>query len=448
MPTVTVNGANGQTFAVQYNSTDAVSSAQALASTINAVVASPGVSTQVLTAAGAVTAPGAGKYGQLVLTNTSGVPFQVSSGADQIIVANGNTPVSVAGAGLSNVSVISGAGGLTFNTGAQPVAGNPTALANPTGVVIVAGGTNVIGTTTNAGGSMFVRLGAGNDSVVAIRGQNTIVAGLGANLISTGTANDLIYTEGADIIVGDTLPGGGGADTIGAVGGGSDFVYGGSSNVTFLSSSTSASTVLGGTGTDTLFAGSAGGQFYAGTGGNSTLVGGSGPTTLVGGASGDQLFAVYTAGSGPTTAGSSYLVAGAGNETIDGAFDSRGVQAFAGNNTTINGAAVTANTVVYGGSGNDTLYAGTGNATLNGFGGSDVFAFINGSAGGSDQFSGFTSSSVIQQIGYGSVNGASAQAAALASASVTGGSTVITLSDNTKITLSGFTGQLGSSNFT
>ena len=272
------------------------------------------------------------------------------------------------------------------------------------------------------------------------------MAGLGSNIISTGSAFDQVITTGSDIVVGNTVPGGGGSDTIGAVGSGSDFVLAGSSNIVFLSTSTSASTIVGGTGSDTLFAGPAGGVFFAGTGGNSTLVGASGATTLVGGGSGDQLFAVYTAGQGPTTPGSSYLVAGSGNETLVADYDSRGVQLFAGNNATINFFNVKGNTVFYTGPGADTIYAGTGNATVNAFPGSlpEVFSFINGKAGGNDQYNGFSSGDQLQLVGYGS----GAQAAALASATVTGGNTVITLSDNTKITLTGYTSQLNSSNFT
>ena len=426
MPVVTVSGANGQVFPVTYNTSDAVGAATALASAINAVVQSPGVSTQVLTAAGATTAPAAGTVGQLVVTN-SGSPFLVASGPDKIVVVNGTSAVTVAGSGTDNVSVIAGSGGLTFNAGTQANG------ADARGVVVVAGdGNNVIGTGTGVDGSMFVQTGAGNDSILAVRGFNTVSAGLGTNLIGTGTANDLIYTEGLDIVVGDTVPGAGGADTITALAGGKDFVFGQSSSITFVNSSLLASTLVGGSGTDTIFGGVGGGLYFAGTGGNSSLVGGAGSVTLVGGGSGDQLFSNPN---GATT-GSAYLVAGAGNETISGASDSRGITAFAGNNQSVNGALVQANTVVFGGAGNDTLYAGTGNATLVSGGGTDTFGFINGFGGGSDLITGFTATDTIKLFGY-------SAAAALASATVSGGNTLITLSDNTRITIGGFTSVTG-----
>ena len=423
MPVVTVSGANGQVFPVTYNTSDAVGAATALASAINAIVRNPGVSTQVLTAAGATTAPGAGLFGQLVVTNNGSTPFQVSAGSDQIIVVNGTAPVSVAGTGTNNVSVIAGSGGLTFNAGTQANG------ADARGVVVVAGdGNNVVGTGTGVDGSMFVQTGAGSDSILAVRGFNTVSAGLGLNFVGTGTANDLINTEGLDIIVGDTVPGAGGSDTITALAGGQDFIFGLSSTVTFVNASLLASTLVGGTGSDTVEAGVGGGLYFAGTGGNSSLVGGSGSVTLVGGGNGDQLFSNPN---GATT-GSAYLVAGAGSETISGAADARGITAFAGNNQSVNGALVQANTVVFGGAGNDTLYAGTGNATLVSGGGTDTFGFINGFGGGNDSISGFTAADTLKLTGY-------SAAAALASATVSGGNTLITLSDNTRITLTGFT---------
>ena len=185
-----------------------------------------------------------------------------NSGTDQIIVVNGTGPVSVTGTGTSNVSVIAGSGGLTFNAGL-----NTTTGANPTGVIVVAGdGNNVLGTATGNGGAAFFQTGSGNDSIQAVRGFNTVEAGLGVNQIGTGNANDFVITTGSDLVVGNTVPGGGGSDTIAAVGTGSATVFGGSSNLTFVSFSSKASTVFGGTGSDTLFSGSSGGSFYAGTG--------------------------------------------------------------------------------------------------------------------------------------------------------------------------------------
>ena len=422
MPVVTVSGANGQVFPVSYTTSDAVGAATALANAINAVVRSPGVSTQILTAAGATTPPGAGLIGELVVTNNGGAPFLVSTGSDLAVVVNGTSPVSVGGTGSSNVSVIAGSGGLTFNAGSLNGV-------DPTGVVVVAGdGNNVIGTATGTGGSMFVQTGAGSDSIQAVRGFNTVDAGLGLNFVGTGTASDLINTEGLDIVVGDTVPGAGGSDTITALAGGQDFIFGLASTVSFVNASLLASTLVGGTGSDTVEAGLGGGMYYAGTGGNSSLVGGAGSVTLVGGGNGDQLFSNPN---GATT-GSAYMVAGAGNETISGAADSRGITAFAGNNQSVNGALVQANTVVFGGAGNDTLFAGTGNATLVSGGGTDTFGFINGFGGGSDSINGFTSADTIKLFGY-------SASAALASATVAGGNTTITLSDNTRITITGFT---------
>ena len=96
-----------------------------------------------------------------------------------------------------------------------------------------------------------------------------------------------------------------------------------------------------------------------------------------------------------------------------------------------------------GGQGSDTMFAGTGNSTLTGSGSNDLFVFSKGAAGGVDVITDLGATDSVVLIGYG---GAAAVIAALAGATVSGGSTTISLSDNTKVVFSNVT-NLSASNF-
>jgi Ca2+-binding RTX toxin-like protein len=153
-----------------------------------------------------------------------------------------------------------------------------------------------------------------------------------------------------------------------------------------------------------------------GTGGNNFLFAGTGPTTLFGGGSGDQLFATGNAGQ--------QLHAGSGNETLSGAFSSGADTYYGGSGST----------QILGGSGNDTFVAGSGLATITAGLGNDLFVFFNGQAGGTDLVNNFISGQdTIDLQGYGpnEVNNA------VKNQQMSGGSTTITLSDNTRVTFTG-----------
>ena len=126
------------------------------------------------------------------------------------------------------------------------------------------------------------------------------------------------------------------------------------------------------------------------------------------------------------------MAAGAGNETLNaGSSDT--------NNTLAGGTG--ADTLISG-SGNDVFWAGTGGDTMTGGAGSDAFNFVKGNAGGHYVITDFTSSDGVNLLGY----GADAATNALASASTSGGSSVISLSDSTQITFLDVT-HLNASNF-
>ena len=90
-----------------------------------------------------------------------------------------------------------------------------------------------------------------------------------------------------------------------------------------------------------------------------------------------------------------------------------------------------------GGSGSDTIFAGTGTATMTGGSGSDLFVFTKGAAGGTDFIADLSASDAVVLNGYG---GAGAITTALSTATISGSSTTITLSDATRITFSNVAG--------
>ncbi len=88
-----------------------------------------------------------------------------------------------------------------------------------------------------------------------------------------------------------------------------------------------------------------------------------------------------------------------------------------------------------GGSGNDVMFAGTGNDTMTGGAGTNLFAFNNGGAGGSDVITDFSANDVLWLTGYDST----ATNAAFQNAAVSNGALTVTLPDNTKVTFLGIT---------
>ena len=149
-----------------------------------------------------------------------------------------------------------------------------------------------------------------------------------------------------------------------------------------------------------------------------TLIAAGGSETLTGtGSTGRNLFYggtgmdVIAAGGGAST-----IVAGGGAATISGG--SAPTAIFAGAGTA----------VVLGGTGADYVQAGAGNATLFAGAGMDLIGVVSGQAGGSLVVSGFrTASDRISAQGY-------AAGPVVASG---GGSTVLTFSDQTRVTLLG-----------
>jgi Ca2+-binding RTX toxin-like protein len=146
-----------------------------------------------------------------------------------------------------------------------------------------------------------------------------------------------------------------------------------------------------------------------------------------------------SAGGAVTTLGNDTVQIGSGAVTInaDGpsvnVIGGTGAMTFiadAGNDTITAGSGTS---TITGGSGSLSFTAGSGNATITTGIGQEVIDIVNGKAGGSLTINGFASGTdVIHLEGY--------TGTGVSSETVTGGSTNILLTDNTKITLTGFAG--------
>ena len=256
--------------------------------------------------------------------------------------------------------------------------------------------------------------GSENRLIVGNSGNDVINLGVGSGTVLAGGGNNIIDTRAS-----------GGGDFAIKTGNGNNTIVASSGNDTILTGTGNNLVVLGtgkdlayAQGNDTLIAGS-GNQTLGAGGGNVTMYAGVGHSTLIGGSGNDQFF--LSGGSGDL------VVAGTGHTTIQGG---------AGDNTFIGGNSSSANTLVFGGTGNETMFGGAGHETMYGGGGANLFAFTakDSLGGGNNVIADFnTAKDHLGFLGYGNAS------QILAQSTVVSGSTVINLSDGTKITLLGVT---------
>lgn len=358
-----------------------------------------------------------GQIGTVVISGTvSGVaslpvPYNIvldSATVPVTILANGTTPQVASITGWDQTYDANGGGGYF-------VSGNIGALgaATPGGAGTAAGaGTahgNLWAIGASGGGSSFLFSDDRSDSIVATQGTNWIATGANSHdriWVTAGTA--VIASSGADTIAI------GAADAT-LMSTGDALVFGGTGSLFDLATSGMATLVGDKAAVTAAASGSASLLAYGGSDGHNALLGAGAAATLVGGGNGDVLSGL---------AGSNILVAGSGNETLFGG--------------------ASAQTSFVGGSGTDVMvglasgsafYAGTGTDQVIAGGNSNQFNFVMGKAGGSMVVMGFNGTDTIDLVGY----GPNAASTAFNSAQMAGGSTMITLADNTKITLLGFT---------
>jgi 2',3'-cyclic-nucleotide 2'-phosphodiesterase (5'-nucleotidase family) len=307
----------------------------------------------------------------------------------------GSAPATLFGQG-SDYTLVDGS-----NRGTLVTTGNATAVAGQAGTTMFGGG----GGTTLVGGD-------GDDVMVGGSGATTVFTGAGRNLVGLGSGGGTVLSESST----DTIVAGIGAALVGATQGAT--VFGREGALTFVGGSGS-STVVGGTGSSTVFGGTGGGLFGGGSAGRNVIVGGLGACTIFGGGDGDALYA----GSG----GAVIVAAAQGNATLTAAFGGGASVLYAGGGANL----------LAGGTGNDVLVAGRGQAILIGGAGADLFAVRNGQAGSQVVVADFNLAQGDRVLLRGYAGGAQA---ALAAATASGGSTLLTLSDGTRVTFQGVTG--------
>jgi Ca2+-binding RTX toxin-like protein len=407
MPSVTISGSSTQSaIALTFDTTANYTLAKQIAAQINA-----GVKDGSIVTSKNATPP--------VPPNLSGSYFQTNPGAAFL----------PAGYTSANINVASFGSAILFDTSGalnQTILSDQNthlffSVATGSGTVVAGGGGNELSVGGSGAWSLNTGGGPGNIILATGSGNDTISGGPGSNAIALGSGNDLITSTGDDIITG-----GAGTETVDATAAKSDLVYGGSSDLLFIGG-VGGATVLGGTGSDTYFGaavGPTGSQYIVGgTAGNNLLFAGDGAATLVGGGSGDQLYAYGSS--------NQVLIAGSGNETLSAALSSGADSLSAGKG----------NDQIAGGSGADTFLAGTGNATIAAGAAAGVFEFIKGQAGGTEVVQGLFDGAgfKIDLQGY----GPGANAAALASQTVTSSGVTITLNDGTSVTFDNVTSLKG-----
>jgi large repetitive protein len=311
--------------------------------------------------------------------------------------------------GNDTITVHSGTATITA-TGPSTVVNNDSANVTfwgGTGTATVNGGSGTVTAIGGAGGGTLTGGTAGNN-ILAAGGGITTVNGVanGDQLFGSNTGTDTLVA-GAGI---ETLVGGAGTETLDANTG--DAAFGGSGNSTLNGGPNGGSTLVGGSGTSTLIAGGGPESMWAGSS-NSTLQGGSGPDTMGGNADVNSV---------------TLMIGGTGNATFLGYGGTVTARGGSGNDTFWTG---TGSMTITEGAGSDNVVFGAGHASITGGTGTDLYTFINGQAGGIDMISGFKAGQdQVQLFGYD--NGT-------VQPQFVGGNAVLTLADNTSVTLLGVT---------
>lgn len=471
MTTVTVTGADNAVLTIQVNGVTNYQVAQQFAAVINGAAGSGTLSAFNVASATSLPPVPAGNVGEAVILSAPS-PVTIPGGYS-FLTDVASTATTVTGSASVADSILAGTGGVTFNAGAA------------SGLFVAGGGANVFNGLSVAGanggtGSYAVTTGNGNDTINTGVGNDTVDAGAGANVITLGAGASVVTSIGADSITGGsgastvtlkgtgaTVQGGTGALTINDQGSGNFITIGaepvptsnntifGGTNGTYSLHGTTNTSVVGGGGSNTIDLADSTATVYAGSGNDTVQIFGTSPElghpstdfsqlTFVGGAGhslviGNYIPVTLTGADGGSVQfssqfGGSLLSVGTGAE-----IDARGSL---DGNTFFGGSG--ANTIL-GGMGTDTFVLGSGATSITGESATvgKIYDFIASNTGGATDV--ITDFKVSDKIG---VSGYTANAAAdlLKTATVSGGSTTITLSDQTKITLQNYT-TLTSGNF-
>ncbi|AHJ66091.1 Peptidase S8 family protein [Granulibacter bethesdensis CGDNIH4] len=247
----------------------------------------------------------------------------------------------------------------------------------------------------------------GKDTITAFQGAATVQASGNAIIFSNTSRLNFVGTGGASTIVAGAGPvsvtGGSAKVTVFGSSGGNDTMIGGSVGSNQLAANGTGTTIFGKSGDSVLYGSNTGASTLITAGGNNTVFGGSGGSTIFSNGSHDL------------------IVMDQGASTLFGGQD----------------AAIftnSANASIVGGTSSIAIGFGNGTSTAWSSGATDLFLFANGLAGGNVTINNFQiGKDFIQLSGYGS-NGIQT---ALDNAAHSESGLSMTLSDNTRITLTG-----------
>ncbi len=473
MSTLTVSGAGNTVLTVSLDGTTNYQLAQQFAALVNTAAGAGTLSASIVSSTAGPAAVPPGFLGEAeVVAPLSNLAWPA---ADTVMldVAAGATTVS-ATLIATPVSILAGSGGTTFDAGAGQTTFIAGGGSNTYNGYVAPGG---VTTLPGAGSSTLnmVATGAGNDTITAGTGNFDIDPGTGSNLVVLGTGTSYVNSTGQDMIMGGPAhltAGVADASTIYLSGTGAT-VVGGSGLLDILASNGISPPGGGG---DTITLGSGGGGITGvanstfNLAGTASVTAGGSDTINVGGATA-TVRADTAAGAGPTLVngptgtGSLMFIGGTGASTVAGGAVALTVAGALGGSVTFTGAA-SGNLLMVSGAGGsaslidastatgaNTFVTGSSAATVLGGSGADLFTIgsaassLTGGANGvntyefqatatggaTDVITDFKATDKLSISGY-ALNGASV----LAGASVGGGSTTITLSDQTKIVLQNF----------
>jgi len=394
---------------------------------------------------------GASATGLFDLSNTSSVDGSVTAGqmnvsvnlssAYNVIVVDAPGKATVNGGGAANtLAVFAGESTVNYNSGG----GSGTVLAGGGGdaIVVTGGPWSVVGASTGgdtisgvAANSTIAVYGSGNG------GSQSNVVSIGADDVTVNSfgTNDLVetYNDGTGVVsvhgTASVLVNGGAVTVYAAQGSNTDAFFNQDGGLLdFINTSTTQATVAGAVpgaigGSVTAFGGAGGGVYAGGPGGNNSLVGGTGVVTLYGGGANSYLQASATA-AGST----SELFASMGSTTMVGAVGSvnNEFHGSTGSASIISSGSGTQNYFV-GASGQEIITGSTVSGAVNNY------YFLQGSSGnGSDIITDFNLSRDKILINPFGGNSGVAVGSINPNGGAAGGS-IISLTDNTTITLYG-----------
>lgn len=343
---------------------------------------------------------------------TGSLRFFPEAGSGTLIAAQGNNVVVAPDVGGGDWSMY-------FDNGSNTVQANS--------------GNYFIETDTEVTfGNNDVTLGSGADTVVSY-GADSITGGTGSSVIELMEANASVQAgDGASTIIanaGDAqVTQGGGPETVFAVGLGGVF-QGGAGALTFVMGLGASETVMAGSGNTVAYgAAQSNSTFLVGSGGF-LLDGGSGNQTVIGnpGASSAMLFAEDGGVMNVLGSTNNVLIAGVGSVTLNAGGATGANLLYAGSGQDWLAAGAGQDTLVAGPAA-DTLVAGTGATVI------DVVQAVAGL--GTEIIQGWNSLDQLNLVGWGAAT-ASGGLPAGATLHVAGGSTLLSLSDGTRVIFSG-----------